>query len=79
MGSSPLARGLLIAALILIVLTRIIPARAGFTDVSFPFSFLCFGSSPLARGLPTRTLIITDTRRIIPARAGFTTTDIREL
>ena len=55
-GSSPLARGLLTDGDPVVVLLRIIPARAGFTDVFLPGGRGEVGSSPLARGLRGRDL-----------------------
>ena len=76
-GSSPLARGL--PALIDSdeVVTRIIPARAGFTTRrgsawTWEICTTSRGSSPLARGLPTPSPPSTSDWGIIPARAGFT-------
>ena len=50
-GSSPLARGLRPCALNARPLVRIIPARAGFTDINRLTKSTKDGSSPLARGL----------------------------
>ena len=71
-GSSPLARGLLIGEVTGDDGERIIPARAGFTyRVRLPRSSE-IGSSPLARGLPQKAPATRPRSRIIPARAGFT-------
>ena len=56
------------------LLTRIIPARAGFTHDRRRAGARLHGSSPLARGLPGPEPALPTGRRIIPARAGFTTT-----
>ena len=75
MGSSPLARGLQLADLGLGGRKRIIPARAGFTNVAGKNVDNVEGSSPLARGLLV-TLSANDViSGIIPARAGFTRCD----
>ena len=72
-GSSPLARGLLVKFEPKEMERRIIPARAGFTWEKNWASALVMGSSPLARGLPERPARPGAAVRIIPARAGFTT------
>ena len=71
-GSSPLARGLLVSALPLGRPLGIIPARAGFTRIRLNGRTYVVGSSPLARGLPTQGPGRRQRRGIIPARAGFT-------
>ena len=77
LGSSPLARGLLIAMQRTLSLRGIIPARAGFTGQT-RFSLLCgSGSSPLARGLPGSFRPWLYGVGIIPARAGFTGREFR--
>ena len=53
-------------------MTRIIPARAGFTTRHSFGWIVRLGSSPLARGLPRWPLGSGGSPRIIPARAGFT-------
>ena len=50
-GSSQLARGLLDRASLRASISRIIPARAGFTDADIRRAYRGGGSSPLARGL----------------------------
>ena len=50
----------------------IIPARAGFTTMSFDTDRPPIGSSPLARGLLVSALPLGRPLGIIPARAGFT-------
>ena len=74
-GSSPLARGLLIAELQEMFMGRIIPARAGFTAVDWDGECASDGSSPLARGLHFILLCLAADAGIIPARAGFTAVD----
>ena len=71
-GSSPLARGLLLRFRRQIKISRIIPARAGFTQSSLRKASAHSGSSPLARGLRARRAVVERRARIIPARAGFT-------
>ena len=71
-GSSPLARGLHVTAATLILWSRIIPARAGFTRAEAIADDGEFGSSPLARGLLLHPRGSLSLPRIIPARAGFT-------
>ena len=71
-GSSPLARGLLPATIVLVTHCGIIPARAGFTNSSPLFRVSDGGSSPLARGLQFQLNRDGVADRIIPARAGFT-------
>ena len=71
-GSSPLARGLLLTAVGHADDDRIIPARAGFTQVLHLRLQGRQGSSPLARGLRARPARAHPHFRIIPARAGFT-------
>ena len=74
LGSSPLARGLLIFASPEFVANRIIPARAGFTirDCSAPGGDQ---DHPRSRGVyePWLVPLVVDVW-IIPARAGFTLT-----
>ena len=72
-GSSPLARGLLVSALPLGRPLGIIPARAGFTRIRLNGRTYVVGSSPLARGLRGEPGGPVLGWRIIPARAGFTT------
>ena len=71
-GSSPLARGLRRTGAAHLVLRRIIPARAGFTERAENKGHTGHGSSPLARGLPQSRSPVPASTRIIPARAGFT-------
>ena len=71
-GSSPLARGLLVIGGRHPVLGRIIPARAGFTLEMWGDRPAICGSSPLARGLRGCLETGADRCGIIPARAGFT-------
>ena len=71
-GSSPHARGLPIPASLSRAPTRIIPARAGFTQLTGHLESLKRGSSPHARGLRVDGGLVPDHLRIIPARAGFT-------
>ena len=71
-GSSPLARGLLLSALVVAFIQGIIPARAGFTRRPGGSSAPGPGSSPLARGLHQGRGGDGDRMGIIPARAGFT-------
>ena len=71
-GSSPLARGLLMLRGGVHLPTRIIPARAGFTDLNPGVCRSPCGSSPLARGLLPLQQVETNHTGIIPARAGFT-------
>ena len=71
-GSSPLARGLLNLRPVDNILTRIIPARAGFTRASTRMREKKSGSSPLARGLRASRSGPDRQHGIIPARAGFT-------
>ena len=71
-GSSPLARGLRLAARRHRRPPRIIPARAGFTRWACHWRTSSAGSSPLARGLLHRARQRVADRGIIPARAGFT-------
>ena len=71
-GSSPLARGLRIAELVVKGTIRIIPARAGFTYWLRYGQAANVGSSPLARGLLKYPTYIGVLSGIIPARAGFT-------
>ena len=72
-GSSPLARGLLILLADLRRLARIIPARAGFTEVGL-LGVSCRTDHPRSRGVYVRGHAHeTPGRGIIPARAGFTT------
>ena len=71
-GSSPLARGLPAWCGPCCLISRIIPARAGFTDIPCTRTEIGMGSSPLARGLLRRCVRRGRPRRIIPARAGFT-------
>ena len=71
-GSSPLARGLLVACFRVTVGMGIIPARAGFTSSPSGSQQTGPGSSPLARGLLAQTARYAAGHRIIPARAGFT-------
>ena len=71
-GSSPLARGLLLAQALAHDGWGIIPARAGFTETSRIEVAWTYGSSPLARGLPFPAAPAKPAERIIPARAGFT-------
>ena len=73
-GSSPLARGLLLAQALAHDGWGIIPARAGFTETSRIEVAWTYGSSPLARGLLELFLTVFGSARIIPARAGFTWT-----
>ena len=71
-GSSPLARGLLISAWRPCVRSRIIPARAGFTDES-RWRHSRVRDHPRSRGVYHRISQDDITHvRIIPARAGFT-------
>ena len=71
-GSSPLARGLLLAAKLMGRRAGIIPARAGFTPrIPVPPAGDP-GSSPLARGLLRLRVLLQHPPGIIPARAGFT-------
>ena len=71
-GSSPLARGLLGATREGQKVVRIIPARAGFTDVS-PDLMIESADHPRSRGVYlVKTILCTTKSRIIPARAGFT-------
>ena len=49
-GSSPLARGLLVISVVLMVCLRIIPARAGFTYRDGEL-FLAAGDHPRSRGV----------------------------
>ena len=72
LGSSPLARGLRTTETGLVLMRRIIPARAGFTENPMDTTDIAAGSSPLARGLPPRPAVWPVRLRIIPARAGFT-------
>ena len=72
LGSSPLARGLLVRVLDHFGPRRIIPARAGFTYHIESRRFAGSGSSPLARGLRAHHWRLIVCSRIIPARAGFT-------
>jgi len=51
LGSSPLARGLLVGDTTHVPVGRIIPARAGFTHEEVQNGADAEGSSPLARGL----------------------------
>ena len=74
MGSSPLARGLRLRPGVAHVTLRIIPARAGFTRVSYSRMHITTGSSPLARGLQVGRDGPVAIAGIIPARAGFTAT-----
>ena len=71
-GSSPLARGLRLQTGVVRTRKRIIPARAGFTTMSFDTDRPPIGSSPLARGLLVSALPLGRPLGIIPARAGFT-------
>ena len=71
-GSSPLARGLLDHGALLPQISRIIPARAGFTAPKPALFPTQMGSSPLARGLREDQVPKVPLSRIIPARAGFT-------
>ena len=71
-GSSPLARGLLVVGQVGFHLGGIIPARAGFTRPGTLFTRMRSGSSPLARGLPFIAHLKSFRFGIIPARAGFT-------
>ena len=71
-GSSPLARGLHIVRVRPHGYARIIPARAGFTDIPAIGATVLSGSSPLARGLLGTVLAVQPLTGIIPARAGFT-------
>ena len=71
-GSSPLARGLRLGRPRALTCTRIIPARAGFTETMGLTHHFVGGSSPLARGLRRPSIARTPLRGIIPARAGFT-------
>ena len=73
-GSSPLARGLPGRIRVQGQAPRIIPARAGFTTMSFDTDKPPIGSSPLARGLQPHLAGDQAGLRIIPARAGFTAT-----
>ena len=73
-GSSPLARGLRLAAPRPSLAARIIPARAGFTRQQYLVNKVLVGSSPLARGLLSFGFSGRTMCRIIPARAGFTAT-----
>ena len=72
LGSSPLARGLLAGRHRVDGATRIIPARAGFTQECESCDDADSGSSPLARGLQVDCGGDNDVEGIIPARAGFT-------
>ena len=74
-GSSPLARGLQLISDWRKPLSRIIPARAGFTRRGLVRCLGGLGSSPLARGLRRNDSSPSCRRRIIPARAGFTHPD----
>ena len=71
-GSSPLARGLLVAQQRHQLVDGIIPARAGFTRRNWYPVGIAPGSSPLARGLRSVVMVLMVCLRIIPARAGFT-------
>ena len=71
-GSSPLARGLLLLDRPDRLSGRIIPARAGFTDEAGDDAIPAAGSSPLARGLRGLPVLLGVPLGIIPARAGFT-------
>ena len=71
-GSSPLARGLPRTDPANAYPARIIPARAGFTQLSHRYARVQNGSSPLARGLHSHGQGAHDVAGIIPARAGFT-------
>ena len=71
-GSSPLARGLRLKEGSRSEHSRIIPARAGFTQAVAVRSASPTGSSPLARGLREELAEGDVVFRIIPARAGFT-------
>ena len=71
-GSSPLARGLLILDGKPRVDVGIIPARAGFTPLQSQRKLTIPGSSPLARGLRAWVGGGSVWEGIIPARAGFT-------
>ena len=79
LGSSPLARGLLMVSLSMLLSAWIIPARAGFTHGVSGSSGKGRGSSPLARGLPIKQRHRILLTRIIPARAGFTFTVVVEV
>ena len=72
LGSSPLARGLPAWCGPCCLISRIIPARAGFTDIPCTRTEIGMGSSPLARGLLAGSVAAIGTAGIIPARAGFT-------
>ena len=71
-GSSPLARGLRDAVHVADPADRIIPARAGFTQIGRLIEVRVDGSSPLARGLLVLLGDGWEDDGIIPARAGFT-------
>ena len=71
-GSSPLARGLLVLEDSRGDYGRIIPARAGFTFHGSATHYFIDGSSPLARGLHSEADPDSCAPGIIPARAGFT-------
>ena len=72
LGSSPLARGLLVERPLDAAFEGIIPARAGFTS-SRPGISTLFGDHPRSRGVYVYELLAAlDVVRIIPARAGFT-------
>ena len=71
-GSSPLARGLLTVILAIMIFSRIIPARAGFTVVA-SWSVICMRDHPRSRGVYlSQCTTVMFCGGIIPARAGFT-------
>ena len=71
-GSSPLARGLLLFVWLCLVVFGDHPRSRGVYWVHPGTRTTRSGSSPLARGLPPRTSRPMTPSRIIPARAGFT-------
>ena len=71
-GSSPHTRGLPPSTVSTAMITRIIPAHAGFTPPHVVQGDLVVGSSPHTRGLPRGRRCSPRPRRIIPAHAGFT-------